>query len=132
MNAVAIACILASTVLAPAIAVAEAEPDQIAALRQTLDRELTDYPTARFRDVRIVRRPSNQFVQVAACGWVNAQGPAGGYSGWARFVALDERLQFDRDPIGRRAIQVWCDGADVVVLAEDVTAAVTARTSSND
>lgn len=126
MGPIVLAAVIAAAIQVPAAPDASSERSSIEMLRRTLDRSLSDYPSARFRDVSIVERPSNQFVRLAACGSVNARTPSAGYAGWTRFVVLNDRMHFDADPVGRRAISVWCDGGDVVVIAADVTAAVSA------
>lgn len=50
------------------------------AIRDALDSRLTDYPSARFRRVRVAADGSH------VCGEVNARGPAGGYEGWKPLI----------------------------------------------
>lgn len=52
-------------------------------VRDKLDGTLFDYPTARFRDVRIVKSGG------IICGEVNTKNRMGAYAGWKRFVAID-------------------------------------------
>lgn len=101
-----------------------APPESIAAIRRTLDNYLSDYQTARFRDVRIVTLPSNTYVKLAACGTLNARSPEGGYVGWTRFVVLNDSVEAEQDSLGRRAVREWCDNPSVVTVAPDITAAV--------
>lgn len=68
---------------------------QIPAVREELDRELFDYPTARFRDVYVTVNVSIEGPRRGAylCGFVNAKSRAGGYVGWTAFVATDGLLE---------------------------------------
>lgn len=54
---------------------------QFARVRAELDRQLLDYPSARFRDVRADG--------TRVCGYVNSKNAMGGYVGWRLFGALD-------------------------------------------
>lgn len=102
----------------------------IEAVRSVLDNGLADYPSARFKDVRLVTRPSNTAVTLAACGRYNSRTPAGGYGGWTRFVVLNDRLtNADGDSMGRRTWEVWCDGADVETTSGDISALVSSPLS---
>lgn len=104
---------------------ANTPPETISAIRRVLDDGLVDYPSARFRDVRLLTRPSNQHVTLAVCGSYNSRTRDGGYSGWTRFVLLNDRVSAgEGGTLGRRAWSVWCDGDDVVVLDPDITEAV--------
>ena len=107
-------------------------PERLAALRDVLDLGLVDYGSARFRDVRVVHRPSNGYVTLAACGLVNARNVSGGYIGWTRFTVLNDRVELDDGPTFRRGWQVWCDGSDVQVIDPDVTTLVTAATVESE
>ena len=100
-------------------------PETVVAVKSALDDGLVDYPSARFRDVRLVTRPSNTFVTLAVCGEYNSRTRDGGYSGWTRFVLLNDRLsRGEGNALERRGWQVWCEGADVVILDPDITTAV--------
>lgn len=58
------------------------------AIREALNRELIDYPAARFRDVRVTVNMSVAAPRAAyLCGYVNARNRMGGYTGWSRFMA---------------------------------------------
>lgn len=54
--------------------------ENIAEIRGVLETTLNDYPSARFRLVRISE--DGRFV----CGEANWRGPAGGYGGWTTFT----------------------------------------------
>lgn len=54
--------------------------ENIEVLRGVMETTLNDYPSARFRLVRISE--DGQHV----CGEVNWRGPAGGYGGWTAFM----------------------------------------------
>lgn len=72
-----------STLAALLIAMAPAQdvPSQnLAGVREALDTRLNDYPSARFRRVRISQ--DGAFI----CGQVNARGTQGGYDGWKVMV----------------------------------------------
>ncbi len=63
----------------------EAEAPKI---RAAFDREMLDYPTARFRDVHVtvnlaVEEPRGAYL----CGFVNGKNRMGAYTGWQRFMA---------------------------------------------
>lgn len=58
--------------------------ENIAAIRYALDSHLTDYPSARFRGVKLSEDG------LFACGEVNARTPAGGYAGW-RMMRMEFR-----------------------------------------
>lgn len=60
-------------------------PEKIAAaIRKELDAQLRDYPSARFRDVRMAADgPPGELV----CGFVNSKTGSGGYTGWEPFMA---------------------------------------------
>lgn len=64
------------------------------AVRDILDSRLTDYPSARFRRVRVSEDGAN------LCGEVNSRTPAGGYGGWAMFS-----LRVDQGETGFRMSQ---------------------------
>lgn len=78
-----------STLAALLIATApvqDAPAQNLAVVREALDTRLNDYPSARFRRVRITQDGS------LICGQVNARGTQGGYDGWKTVVidAADE------------------------------------------
>lgn len=100
---------------------AQPDEDAVAAVREVLDLNLADYPSARVREVRIVTRPSNDRVTLAACGWVNSRTRSGGYGGWRRFVITNRNLELEGGAYFSRAWAVWCDGDDVIVVSPDVT-----------
>lgn len=52
--------------------------------RDLLDRELIDYPSARFRDVRASGAPLG--LNATFCGFINARNRAGGFTGWEPFL----------------------------------------------
>lgn len=54
---------------------------QFARLREALNEQLMDYPSARFRDVRADGG--------RVCGFVNAKNAMGAYIGWRPFGAID-------------------------------------------
>jgi len=77
---------------------------QVPAIRDELDRELFDYPTARFRDVYVTVNGSIEGPRRGSylCGLVNSKSRAGGYVGWTRFVAADGLVEIregDRETI---------------------------------
>lgn len=71
----------------PAQTVADESPasgvteELLAAARQTLDNDLADYPSARFRNVTAERTGNS----IAFCGEVNSRNRMGGMTGWQRF-----------------------------------------------
>ncbi|MNR28125.1 hypothetical protein D3C85_1454360 [compost metagenome] len=56
----------------------------VAQVREGLDKRLVDYPSARFKDVRI----STDLKY--ACGEVNSRNQMGGMTGWAPFYGVPE------------------------------------------
>lgn len=61
-----------------------------AEIRRVFDREMLDYPSARFRDVHVtvnldVPAPRGAYL----CGYVNGKNRMGAYTGWQQFVASD-------------------------------------------
>lgn len=82
------------------------------AIRVALDRELLDYPSARFRDVRVtINLEAAVTARGYLCGYVNAQNRAGGYAGWSRFMATadDQGGMVMIEPVG--TIDTVVDGA---------------------
>lgn len=120
---------LASTTMAQDVPRRDASTDaRIPVIRAILDDGLTDYPSSRFRDVRIVTRPSNAYVTLAVCGQVNSLTRGGGYSGWTRFTILNDRMEVaEGSSLGDRRWAVWCAGSDVVVVEPNITDAITPR-----
>ena len=55
----------------------------IAQLQERLDERLVDFPSARFKQVRIEIFPNGN--GYLACGLVNSKNSAGGYTGWLLF-----------------------------------------------
>lgn len=55
-------------------------------LRDQLDRDLRDYPTARFRDVyAVVRETKDGAPSLYFCGSINSRDSHGAYTGWRTF-----------------------------------------------
>lgn len=78
--------------------------DQFRWARDAFDRQMIDYPSARFRDVHADRR--------RICGYVNGKNRLGAYSGWKRFVVMgieDAEAQIEGDEDFPGAISMMCD-----------------------
>jgi hypothetical protein len=86
------ALLLAGVVLSDPITAEEVRRGVASApeVRQALDRELNDYPSARFREVFItVNGQADGRRGPYFCGKVNAKNRMGAYVGWTDFVASD-------------------------------------------
>lgn len=59
------------------------EAQAFSAIRSTLDRQMIDYPSARFREARIA-----SYQPFVVCGLVNARNRSGGFTGWQNFTAV--------------------------------------------
>jgi hypothetical protein len=84
--------------LAPEVRAQTADPATVKALivraRQRFDERLNDYPSARFKDVRVMT--DSPTGQLSLCGQVNARNQLGGYAGWQTFhFAIDPRFAND-------------------------------------
>jgi hypothetical protein len=92
------------------------------AVRDLLDAQLFDYPTARFRDVRVTANPVAEAESGRTsghlCGYVNSKNRMGAYVGWQQFLATGTDLYIEGDRMadivlpsacGRRTIT---DGVD--------------------
>lgn len=78
-----------------------ASPADWSAAREALDRNLLDYPSARFRDVRAD--------ELRVCGLVNTKNRMGAYGGFTPFAVF---LSKEREPAVYLANQ---DGGDVMI-----------------
>lgn len=89
--------------------------------REQFDRQMIDYPAARFRDVYGDRR--------RLCGYVNGKNRMGAYSGWQRFVISgteNSKLIIEPDDqIGE--IGLMCDGDDAPPTSPDYSDRLTYR-----
>jgi hypothetical protein len=56
------------------------------AVRGQFNREMLDYPSARFRDVRAIQAPIG--ASILFCGYVNGKNRMGAFSGWKEFAAV--------------------------------------------
>lgn len=65
---------------------APASPEKafVSEVREALDLALKDYPSARFKQVRIAFTPGGHRL---VCGLVNSKATTGGYAGWEYFWA---------------------------------------------
>lgn len=60
--------------------------ETVALLRRDLDRQLKDYPSARFRDVHVKALGDGSGYE--ACGFINSKNSYGAYTGWQRFAVV--------------------------------------------
>lgn len=101
-------------------------PDRLINASRTLfDERLVDYPSARFKDVRMSEDAT------FLCGSVNSRSRAGGYTGWHRFaVKVDgpsPRLAMINDDIVAPAMARECSGGERSWSPTDFSTAVTFR-----
>ncbi|WP_292038623.1 MULTISPECIES: hypothetical protein [unclassified Brevundimonas] len=99
-------------------------PDRlIDASKALFDERLVDYPSARFKDVRMSEDAT------FLCGSVNSRSRAGGYAGWHRFaVKVDgpsPRLAMINDDIVAPAMARECSGDERTWSPTDFSKAVT-------
>lgn len=95
--------------------------------RAVLDRQLADYPSTRFRNVRASF--GTDTASIAFCGEVNGKNAMGGYTGWRPFLVMvdEEPFAFFGDKPGY-AIQIVRDCATVQKLnTRDYSSALTYR-----
>ncbi|HCQ52721.1 MAG TPA: hypothetical protein DIV82_00515 [Brevundimonas diminuta] len=65
------------------VAIASEDTWQVPLIREQLDRDLRDWPTARFRNVIAVKwEHAPDDLGFYICGSINATNSAGGYTGW--------------------------------------------------
>lgn len=96
---------LAIIAAAPAMAgTAFGSPDRpkadaaVRAAHPVLDGELRDYPSARFRNVHVVKIGMTTGPEYWICGEVNAKNAYGAYTGWAAFAVSPGGPVTYRDP----------------------------------
>lgn len=89
--------------------------------RDLLDRELIDYPSARFRSV--VAHGAPYTLSAGYCGLVNSRNRAGGFAGWEPFALL---IAADTE-----ALYVGTDGSAPIMI-EALCAASGRRTVQGD
>lgn len=107
MRAVALVVGLSFAGAAPAAGQQEwTQGNLVAQAKRLLDDRLVDYPSARFRDVRIAADAKY------LCGAVNSKTQMGGYGGWHRFfVQIEEpepRLALTNDEVVAPAMEREC------------------------
>lgn len=78
-------------------------------IRETLDRDLFDFETARFKDVSVTAASSGDRRSVLFCGEINARNRDGGYAGW----------QIVRGGVTWRVGEAWPTRAAVVYSRRD-------------
>ena len=90
---------------------------EVPAIRQHLDAQLIDYPTARFRDVRVTANPEAEaergVVGGYLCGFVNSKNRMGGYVGWQRFMASGAGVYVEGDSIADIVIPNACGSTSI-------------------
>lgn len=93
-------------------------------MRDTLDLTLTDYSSARFRDVRALGKDGA--AGVIFCGLVNAKNPLGAYVGWRRFAAMRTIIEVDDgQPFSSEEVDLLCDRPDLIADTQDWSAILT-------
>jgi len=83
------------------------------AIRAQFDATLLDYPSARFREVRVTTNPvadaeSGRKGPGYLCGFVNSKNRMGAYVGWQRFMATADDLIIEGDPMFDGVIDGAC------------------------
>lgn len=96
------------------------------AVRGQFDREMLDYPSARFRDVRAIHAPLGELV--VFCGLVNGKNRAGAYSGWKEFAATGaDAPSVDVRPRDDIMVDALCSGGNGTQDTRDYSADLTHR-----
>lgn len=136
--ALACVCISGSAIAQPSIPPEKnAQADQFASTaRETLDNDLADYPSARFRNVRATYSPRIEGGKdrLTFCGELNAKNHMGGYTGWASFALLPEDgsltianaapiSEFVPDITNASVVARFCSDGNQVWLPTDYTSA---------
>lgn len=97
--------------------------------RDLLDRELIDYPSARFREVAAIVAPRK--LGVTYCGLINSRNSVGGFSGWEPFMLMltedHESLRIGSEGIGGELMRMVCDRGERQPGAEDLSDQLTHR-----
>jgi len=123
MRALALVVGLGVAIAAPAAGKQGGAPEAlIHQAQRLLDDRLADYPSARFRDVRMTK--DGKYL----CGAVNSKTPMGGYGGWHRFFVQVEspapRLALTNDEVVAPAMERECGSPDREWLPDDYTPAL--------
>lgn len=94
--------------------------------RNALDLVLSDYSTARFRDVRALGKPGER--GVVFCGLVNAKNHLGAYVGWRRFGVFRSTVGLEgQDEFSEEELEVICGRDDLTADTRDWSASLTYR-----
>lgn len=97
--------------------------------RDLLDRELIDYPSARFREVRASGAPLA--LNATFCGLINARNRAGGFTGWEPFLLSiserDEALYVGAEGSAAVMIPGLCGASRRVIIDGDFSEKLTHR-----
>lgn len=97
--------------------------------RDLLDRELIDYPSARFREVRASGAPLG--LSATFCGFINARNRAGGFTGWEPFMLRisdgSEALYVGTEGAAPDMIKVLCLASRRVLVDGDFSDRLTYR-----
>lgn len=117
--------LLSALILLQAITPAQVQHAQRSApaVRASLEAQMFDYPSARFRDVHITRNPVAEAERGAPglgyfCGFVNGKNRMGAYTGWQRFITINGEVTLAGDSINDMIIDSACvrngvtDGVD--------------------
>lgn len=83
------------------------------AVRASLEAQLVDYPSARFREVYVTTNPvaeaeSGRRGSGYLCGMVNARNRMGGFAGWQRFIAIEGSVMLAGDSTNEIIINGSC------------------------
>lgn len=97
--------------------------------RDLLDRQLIDYPSARFRGVQASGAPFG--LNATFCGLINSRNRAGGFTGWEPFViSISENNEYfsvsDGDVSGSM-IELLCVNSNKVSVSGDFSSRLTYR-----
>lgn len=79
------------------------------AIRREFDSRLLDYPSARFRDVRVTINASVEGERGAyLCGFVNAKNRMGAYTGWQQFMVSGTDLLLEGETLADILLPSTC------------------------
>jgi hypothetical protein len=124
-----------AAVLAPSGLGAQPSPhsavDAAAAkVREVLDAELFDYPSARFREVSADHAPRDRNF-ITFCGKMNGKNRVGGYTGWKAFAANvsdgQASLYMAGEGTGGIMYDALCVGGSGVPIQGDFSSTLTYR-----
>lgn len=88
--------------------------DEAVSIRAAFNEEMLDFPSARFRDVRVSLNTAADGPQPYLCGYVNGKNRMGAYVGWQPFTASEGFLVIGDDEFSRDLVSTICDGPAII------------------